>query len=132
MLQSGVGAGPTQGEEPGLGGGARREMNVFYVSSPARTVKTAAKALNSCPQRRPAGEHAPTHSWRHRSRQLKHSRPMYMSSMTTDSHIMAEDQSETETEKNRETISREEQVLRPLKTTDVLTKERERDRCLDQ
>jgi hypothetical protein len=99
-------------------------VKVFHVSSPARTVKMAAKALNNCPQRRPAGEHAPTHSWRHRSRQLKHSSPMYMSSMVTDSHIMAEDQSETDREtagqretdrqreRQRETIRREEQVFR--------------------
>ncbi|TNN27211.1 hypothetical protein EYF80_062645 [Liparis tanakae] len=57
---------------------------------PPRTVKTAAKALSSWPQRRAAGHHARTHSCTDSSVQLTSSRPTYMISNDRDSHIIAE------------------------------------------
>ncbi len=56
---------------------------------PPRTVKTAAKALSSWPQRSVEGNQALIHSCTDSSVQLTNSSPMYMSSSDSDSHIIA-------------------------------------------
>lgn len=56
---------------------------------PPRTVKMAANALSSWPQRSVDGNQALMHSCTDSSMQLMTSRPMYISSSDSDSHMIA-------------------------------------------
>lgn len=63
--------------------------NKITRAAPPRTVKTAAKALSSWPQRCVEGNQALIHNCTDSSVQLINSSPMYMSSNESDSHIIA-------------------------------------------
>lgn len=64
-------------------------MMMMTTLAPPSTVKTAAKALSSWPQRCVEGNQALMHSCTESSVQLMNSSPMYMSSSDSDSHIIA-------------------------------------------
>ncbi len=68
---------------------------------PPRTVKTAAKALSSWPQRCVEGNQALIHNCTDSSMQLINSRPTYMSSIDSDSHIIAAEGGEEAERKDR-------------------------------
>lgn len=68
---------------------------------PPRTVKTAAKALSSWPQRCVEGNQALIHNCTDSSVQLINSRPTYMSSKDSDSHIIAAEGGEEAERKDR-------------------------------
>lgn len=69
--------------------GKTKATEVWFRYLPPRTVKTAAKALSSCPQRCVDGQQVLMHSCTDSSVQLINSSPMYMSSNVSDSHIIA-------------------------------------------
>lgn len=74
------------------------------VAVPPRTVKTAAKALSSWPQRCVDGNQALMHNWADSSVQLINSRPTYMTSIDSDSHIIAEEGGEEAEHKDRRRV----------------------------
>lgn len=74
------------------------KMRMMITVVPPSTVKTAAKALSSWPQRCVEGHQALMHSCTESRTQLISSSPMYMSSSDSDSHIIAEAVEEEEEE----------------------------------